>query len=41
MDRRTEVVAAVSPTEWSWIPAGRDHAFEQEILRKIQKSLCR
>ncbi len=41
VDRRIQAVGAVSPTEQSWIPAGRDHAFEQVLLRKIQKSICR
>lgn len=40
VDRRVEVVGAVAAPARNWIPAGRDHAFEQEILRKIQQN-CR
>jgi hypothetical protein len=40
VDRRVEVVGVVAPADRTWIPAGRDPAFEQVILRKIQKN-CR
>ena len=36
VDRRAEVVEAVAAPNRLWIPAGRDPAFEQAILRKIQ-----
>jgi hypothetical protein len=37
VDRRAEVIGAIAPADRSWIPAGRDPAFEQAILRKIQR----
>ena len=40
VDRRIEVGTAVAPLTRTWIPVGRDHALEQEILRKIQQN-CR
>lgn len=36
VDRRAEVVAAIAEPTRQWIPEGRDPAFEQAILRKIQ-----
>lgn len=36
VDRRAEVVGAVAEPGRQWIPEGRDPAFEQAILRKIQ-----
>ena len=41
VDRRVELIAPIAPADRTWIPAGRDCAFEQVILRKIQKSMCR
>jgi hypothetical protein len=41
VDRRVELVSPIAPADRTWIPAGRDCAFEQVILRKIQKSMCR
>jgi hypothetical protein len=41
VDRRVELVTPIAPAERTWIPVGRDCAFEQVILRKIQKSMCR
>lgn len=35
-DRRSEAVGAVAEPTRQWIPAGRDAALEQAILRKIQ-----
>jgi hypothetical protein len=40
VDRRVEVVAPEARDE-KWIPAGREPAFEQVLLRKIQQSQCR
>lgn len=40
VDRRVEVVNVQAQTT-NWIPAGRDPAFEQAILRKIQRAACR
>ena len=40
VDRRLEVVSP-DARDPQWIPAGRDPAFEQVILRKIQQSQCR
>ena len=40
VDRRVEVVSPEARGP-QWIPAGRDPAFEQVILRKIQQSQCR
>lgn len=40
VDRRVEVVGATAPANRRWIPMGRDSAFEQVILEKIQHS-CR
>ena len=40
VDRRVEVVAPEARDE-KWIPAGREPALEQVILRKIQQSQCR
>lgn len=36
VDRRADVLGAVAVPERNWIPVGRDPAFEQAILRKIQ-----
>ena len=41
VDRRVEVASTIAPTDRTWIPQGRDPAFEQVILRKIQKNICR
>jgi hypothetical protein len=41
VDRRVELVSPIAPSDRVWIPAGRDCAFEQVILRKIQKNMCR
>lgn len=41
VDRRVEVAAVTAPTDRTWIPQGRDPAFEQVLLRKIQKNICR
>lgn len=41
VDRRVQAIGAIAPTEQSWIPMGRDYEFEQVLLRKIQKSICR
>lgn len=35
VDRRNEVVGTESSADRQWIPAGRDYAFEQLILRRI------
>lgn len=40
VDRRVEVVTPEA-REDRWIPAGRDPALEQTLLRKIQQSQCR
>jgi hypothetical protein len=40
VERRVEVIEPEA-REKGWIPAGRDTAFEQVILRKIQQSQCR
>lgn len=40
VDRRTEVVSPESRSR-QWIPAGRDPAFEQAILQRIQQAQCR
>jgi hypothetical protein len=36
VDRRAELVAVSSPGR-QWVPAGRDFAYEQKILKKIQR----
>lgn len=42
VDRRNDVVSLESSTDRGWIPAGRDYAFEQLILARIQEiSACR
>jgi hypothetical protein len=38
VDRRVEAVQAISPPGRAWIRVGRDCAFEQVILRKIQRN---
>ncbi len=40
VDRTVSVVSVEAPADKKWIPAGRDPAFEQTILRKIQRK-CR
>jgi len=40
VDRTVSVVSVEAPADKAWIPAGRDHAFEQTLLRKIQRK-CR
>lgn len=37
LDRLNEVVSAQTPLDFRWIPAGRDYAFEQLVLRQIQE----
>lgn len=37
VDRRAEVVSTESTAKRDWIPAGRDYAFEQLILSRIQE----
>ena len=39
--QRVEVVSPAAPASLQWIPIGRDVAFEQVILRKIQVAVCR
>ena len=41
IDRRVDVTGQTIPVSTAWIPAGRDPAYEQVILRKIQDKLCR
>ncbi len=41
VDRRIDATGLVTPQARQWIPAGRDPAYEQLILRKIQEKLCR
>ncbi|HET6574512.1 MAG TPA: hypothetical protein VFG68_12970 [Fimbriiglobus sp.] len=41
VDRQVELAAPIAPADRTWIPAGRDFAFEQVILRKIQQGMCR
>ncbi len=41
LDRRVEVVGPAAPLDKKWIPIGRDVAFEQVLLRKIQVAICR
>ncbi len=41
VDRRIEVTGLTTPTTRTWIPVGRDPAYEQVLLRKIQERLCR
>jgi len=41
VDRRVEVTGLTVPINRQWIPAGRDPAYEQVLLRKIQEKLCR
>jgi hypothetical protein len=38
VDRRPELVAASTLPDRRWVPAGRDFAYEQKILKKIQKA---
>ncbi len=40
VDRRAEVVSSESTAPQTWIPAGRDYAFEQLILTRIQELSC-
>ena len=40
VDRRVEVVSTATQVA-GWIPIGRDPAFEQAILRKIQRAGCK
>jgi hypothetical protein len=37
VDRFAEVIGTNSTTEFGWIPVGRDYAFEQKLLRRIQE----
>jgi hypothetical protein len=37
VDRRSELVGNDSTSESLWIPAGRDYAFEQLLLKRIQE----
>lgn len=37
VDRRFDVVGAESSAERNWIPAGRDYAYEQQILARIRE----
>lgn len=41
VERRVDATALVTPQLRNWIPAGRDPAYEQVLLRKIQEKLCR
>jgi hypothetical protein len=42
LDRRAEVVGPQSSADGDWIPVGRDYAFEQLLLRRIQEATgCR
>lgn len=41
LDRRAEVVSPQSSADYGWIPVGRDYAFEQLLLRRIQEATCR
>ncbi|OWK43878.1 hypothetical protein FRUB_03477 [Fimbriiglobus ruber] len=41
VDRRVEAATPVAVPERNWIPKGRDPAFEQVILRKIQRAMYR
>jgi hypothetical protein len=41
VDRRIDITGLAIPQSLNWIPQGRDPAYEQEILRKIQEKLCR
>ena len=41
VDRRSEVLTATAGGDRSWIPVGRDFAFEQKILRKIRDRVNR
>ena len=41
VDRRIDVTGLTVPVSRQWIPQGRDPAYEQVILRKIQEKLCR
>ena len=36
VDRRSEIVSATVAGDRTWIPVGRDFAYEQKILRKIR-----
>jgi len=38
VDRRPELVGATTGPDRRWVPAGRDFAYEQKILKKIQKA---
>lgn len=37
VDRRAEIVGNNSTADTNWIPAGRDYAFEQLLLKRIQE----
>jgi len=41
VDRRIDATGLAVPQSRQWIPAGRDPAYEQVLLRKIQERLCR
>ena len=41
VERRVDVTGLATPQARNWIPAGRDPAYEQVLLRKIQEKLCR
>ncbi|CAN5286709.1 hypothetical protein BH11PLA2_BH11PLA2_10440 [soil metagenome] len=42
VDRRAELVGNSSTADSTWIPAGRDYAFEQMLLKRIQEcGLCK
>ncbi len=38
VDRRPELIIASVTTDRHWVPAGRDFAYEQKILKKIQRA---
>ncbi|HEY2785084.1 MAG TPA: hypothetical protein VGJ05_08935 [Fimbriiglobus sp.] len=38
VDRRPELIVASAATDRRWIPAGRDFAYEQKLLKKIQRA---
>lgn len=41
VDRRIDTTGPFAPTSRQWIPVGRDPAYEQKLLRKIQEKVCR
>ncbi len=41
LDRQVEVNLAAAAGSFRWIPVGRDPAYEQVLLRKIQVAVCR